>query len=239
MLKKSLLLGFLFLITLLVVFEVGAYQEKFGVIDYLNILFCNTESYPLYGRTVWNLLNLFYFIIILIFGITMISQNVSISSKGIRSMEVLRYENGSKYLLRFMKKNAMLSLQYFGLVVISIIASIILFDGSSILSEPLFQIRLTAAVWIMLVAYIVKILFIFSLISLWLAYLILEHKYEFLLVISIVLVSILLFFDLMLGLSLVTLTYSISALAYPVCYLGLYVISFVFIKKKYSEKELW
>jgi hypothetical protein len=239
MLKKTLFLGFLILITFLVVSEAAVYGVNFGLVDYFNILFCNTISYPLYGRTVWNLLNLFYFIIVMVAGITVISHSINISSRGIRSMEILRYEKSSRYLSKFVRKNVLLSLQYFSAIAISIMISIMLTCKSLILSGSLYNFHSSYTAWVMTAVYVVKILIIFSLVSLWLLYLILDHKYEFLLVISIVLVSMLLFLDLVLGSSFVTLTYSTVGLIYPIGYLISYVISFVFIQKKYKEKELW
>jgi hypothetical protein len=52
-------------------------------------------------------------------------------------------------------------------------------------------------------------------------------------------VSVLLFLDVILGLSFITLSIGIEQILYIFCYLSAYIFSFFFIRKKYKAREIW
>ena len=229
----------IFLLTTLTMLECKPFTGSYGYADYFNILFCNTKTYSLYGRTNWNLLNLLFFLIILIVGIYHVSEKIYTYSKGFRAMAVFRYGSCRKYLLKCQFQNFYQALLFLSIVFLNFFSSLLIIDINAFKQTSYFLIRSPVITIFLLLCYIIKFFIILNLAELWLTYLILEHKFEFLILLFIILMAVLLFVDVIFGFSFVTLTLSFVQLVYIFVYVAVYIFSLLFIMKKIKSKEIW
>ena len=239
MMKKILFFMFVLSLTFLVVQECSPITGTYGFLDYINILFCNTKTYSLYGRTNWNIINLLYYLVVTVLGVYYISEKIYTYNKGFQAMTVLRYKNCDRYLISCQKRNIKQTLQYIGFIFINILFSLLIVDINALLKTSDLIGQPMHLILFHLCLYVFKILIVFNIIELWLTFLILRFKFELLILLFIVLTTILLFLDILLEFSFITLTLNISQSIYVVSYFIIYVISFLLIKKKYKAKEIW
>lgn len=239
MIKKGIFFLMIFILTIFAMLECKTFEGNYGFLDYCNILFCNTKTYPLYGRTNWNLFNLLFFLIILISGVYYISEMIYTYNKGFRVMALSRYDNYFKYLQKCLFQNFKQAFLFLSNLCFSLIFSLLIVDINAFNHISYVTTHSSVFITFSFLLYLVKVIIVLNIAELWLTYLVLKHKFEFIILIFIIFITILLFVDIIFGFSFITLTLSDFQVIYIWCYLAIYISSFLYIKKKIRSKEIW
>ena len=237
--KRALLFFVLFTIIFLIVSECGVNPELFhSWIDYVNVMFCNSSLSDAYGRPDFDIKVLMFNTLFLVFGVTCMFDQINLINKGFGSLIIIRFNNIRDYLyfaqkLCFKKIITYLAVVNSGFLIIMLICNSHSFISESyVISFSMLDIRYVAF-------FIVKLSLLFMVIGLLGIFLILEHKYEMVLSMSIIVSVFLLFLDTRIDSSFVSFSLNWKQMIFSLAYFLLYTACYIIISITLKHKEMW
>lgn len=236
--RKLLFFIFLLGLTAFAVMDCIPAAGGYGFADYLNILFCNTRQYPLYDRSIWQIINLLFFLAILNTGIYFLSENHYSFSKGFRSLVLIRYEKTSRYLVHVIKFSLLETAKFIGYSVINCFLVLLFLDREALTFTSHLLTAAPFATVGYLILYALKIIFFYTCIQVLVSYFLIRFPYEPILVISLIGTSLLLYADIQFGTNFVTLSLDTHEIPYVCAYGLLFLLLGILINTRLRKKEI-
>ncbi len=236
--RKVLFFLFILALTGFAVTDCSPADGEYGFVDYLNILFCNTRLYPLYDRSIWQIINLLFFIVIINTGIYFLSESHYNFSRGFRSMVLIRYGNTRCYLLHIVRFSIMETAKFIGYLIVNCVLVLAATDKNALSFFSHLVPKSAGAIIAYLLLYAIKIIFFYTLIQVSVSYFLIRFRYEPILVTEIVATAVLLYADIQLGTNFITLSLDTRDIFYAGSYAFLLLFSGVLINKRLKKKEM-
>lgn len=237
MLKKIILFITVFLLSSLTILDIKS-NITYGLIDYFNIMFCNTETYHFYNRTNYNIINMLFFLSTLNLGIYYISERLYTHNNSFKTLTIIRYNNYKTYFNKLEREYFLNSFKYLSTIVFIIMTGLILFERESTLKLSAFSEVSIFFLLCMIIIYFIKLLLLFNVFEVLMTLLILTLRFEFMILIFMVIISLILFLDITFKVHFVTYSDKISQIYYMCAYYIIYIVSSYFVKYKYKKMEL-
>lgn len=234
--KKWLFFIPLYLLSVLVAADCST-SEGIGFFDYCNILFCNIASYPLYGRSGWNLTVLFYYFLLLAGGLYFVTEPIQISEKGFHSFIMIRYGTCRRYLQKSVLLDAKRSILYVCVLLLVFLSAVCTVDIQAVAHQ--WSLADMSHDCLFLLFYILKLFTIYQIVQLLYTFFILNHTYSFLTLMGLIVLAVLLFADMFFQLGILTFAMDRLQIVFIIVSILVYLLSYVWIQKRYRKRELW
>lgn len=236
--RKWLFFMFLLVLTAFAIMDCAPATGGYGMADYLNILFCNTKQYPVYDRSVWQIINLLFFLAVLNTGVYFLSESHYSFSKGFRSLVLIRYEKTSRYLTHIIKFSFCETFKFVGFIIVDCFLILLVVDTGALTfaSHLVKGSPLLMAVYVVL--YVLKIVLFYTWIQILMSYFLMRFSYEPILIGSLMGTSLLLYLDIQFGWNFVTIALNYDEIFYVCAYTLFLLLAGLLVNRKMKEKEM-
>ena len=239
MIKKISFAVLIFLPLILITRAFQIESISFGLFDYINLLFYNTNVYEQYQTDPKSLMHFIFYFLFLIGGLYFVSEPSHLRNHGFSALEVIRYPSCAAFLNTNRKRNLKHAAIFMLAAITEIALAILITDPAAYTrTSSVFSLSPILLIFAFL-SFILRITVMLGLFELWCEYLLYKIRFEVLLTIALILICVMLQFGVQMKFLLLSFSFEPIQYAITALFIIVYFLSDRYILKKYHTKEIW